>query len=69
MGNCLPDVDERDQLKAEAAALVDKAIREAESTRSTAGWMASPCARITVSIPAFLTPGLFSELVTPYLAR
>ena len=41
--------DDRPGLKAETAAMVDRALREAKSTRSTAGWTGLRCARITAS--------------------
>lgn len=62
--------DDRAGLKAEAAAMVDAAIREAEIYRKHGGLDGfALCADYCFNTGPFLSPRLFGELVTPYLAR
>lgn len=62
--------DDRAGLKAEAAAMVDQAIRQAEIFAVHGGLDGfALCADYCFNTGPFLSPRLFSELVTPYLAR
>ncbi len=62
--------DDRAGLKAEAAAMVDQAIRQAEIFAAHGGLDGfALCADYCFNTGPFLSPRLFSELVTPYLAR
>ena len=63
-------VDERAQLKAEAEAMVEKAIREAEQYQKHGGLDGfALCSDYCFNTGPFLRPNLFAELVTPYLAK
>ena len=62
--------EERGKLKAEAEAMVDKAIREAEIYQKHGGLDGfALCADYCFNTGPFLSPRMFSELITPYLAR
>jgi uroporphyrinogen decarboxylase len=67
--------DDRQGLKAEASAMVDEAIRNAEQyakhrDRSGSGLDGfALCADYCYNTGPFLSPRLFGELITPYLAR
>jgi uroporphyrinogen decarboxylase len=62
--------EERGKLKAEAEAMVDKAIHEAEAYQKHGGLDGlALCSDYCFNTGPFLSPRLFSELVTPYLAR
>jgi len=62
--------DDLSNLKAEASESVDKAIREAEIYQKHGGLDGfALCSDYCFNTGPFLKPGLFSELVTPYLAR
>jgi uroporphyrinogen decarboxylase len=62
--------DDLDGLKAEASAMVDQAIRYAEELKTPGGLDGfALCADYCFNTGPFLSPRLFSELVTPYLAR
>jgi len=62
--------DEPEKLKVQAAAMVDEAIRDAEAYQkrgSLDGF--ALCSDYCFNVGPFLSPRLFSEFVTPYLAR
>jgi uroporphyrinogen decarboxylase len=62
--------DDREGLKREASEMVDNAIRLAERVRKPGGLDGfALCADYCFNTGPFLSPRLFSELVTPYLAR
>lgn len=62
--------DEPEKVHAEAAGMVDRAIRNAESYRKHGGLDGfALCADYCFNTGPFLSPPLFSEFVTPYLAR
>jgi uroporphyrinogen decarboxylase len=62
--------DDRQGLKAEATAMVDRAIDLAAQLRQPGGLDGfALCADYCFNTGPFLSPRLFSELVTPYLAR
>jgi uroporphyrinogen decarboxylase len=62
--------DEPEKLKAEAAAMVDGALRWAEKLRARGGPDGfALCADYCLNDGPFLSPRLFGEFVTPYLAR
>jgi len=62
--------DDRDGLKAEASEMVDRAVRLAEKLVRPGGLDGfALCADYCFNTGPFLSPRLFSELVTPYLAR
>jgi len=62
--------DDREGLKAEAAQMVDEAIRMVEVLAKHGGLDGfALCADYCYNTGPFLSPRLFSELVTPYLAR
>ena len=62
--------DEPEKLKAEAAAEVDRALDRAERLRDHGGVDGfALCADYCFNTGPFLSPALFSEFVTPYLAR
>lgn len=62
--------DDREGLKKEASEMVDQAIRQAEQLRTPGGLDGfALCADYCFNTGPFLSPRLFSELVTPYLAR
>lgn len=62
--------EERGKLKAEAEAMVDKAIQEAEIYQKHGGLDGfALCADYCFNTGPFLSPRMFSELITPYLAR
>ena len=62
--------DDRAGLKAEANAMVEKAIREAEFYQKRGGLDGfALCADYCYNTGPFIRPGIFSELITPYLAR
>jgi uroporphyrinogen decarboxylase len=63
-------VDDRDGLKAEASRMVDEALWAAEKVARHGGLDGlALCADYCYNTNPFLSPRLFSELVTPYLAR
>ncbi len=62
--------DDRAGLKAEADAMVDNALRQAEQLAKHGGLDGfALCADYCFNTGPFLSPRLFSDLVTPYLAR
>jgi uroporphyrinogen decarboxylase len=62
--------DDREGLKAEAAARVDDALRKAEVYAKHGGLDGfTLCADYCFNDGPFLSPRLFADLVTPYLAR
>ena len=62
--------DDRAGLKAEAQAMVDKAMREAEVYQKHGGLDGfALCADYCFNTGPFLKPALFGELITPYLAQ
>jgi uroporphyrinogen decarboxylase len=62
--------DDREGLKAEASRMVDEALRQAELLAKRPGLDGfALCADYCYNTNPFLSPRLFSELVTPYLAR
>jgi uroporphyrinogen decarboxylase len=62
--------DEPEKLKAEAKACVDKTLRFAEELKKRGGLDGfALCADYCFNNGPFLSPALFSEFVTPYLAR
>ncbi len=62
--------DDMDGLKAEASAMVDWAVSNAEKLVKPGGLDGfALCADYCFNTGPFLSPRLFSELVTPYLAR
>ena len=62
--------DDRVNLKAEAEAMVDKAIREAEIYQKHGGLDGfALCSDYCYNTGPFLSPAMFGELITPYLAR
>ncbi len=62
--------DERGKLKDEADSMVDKAIREAESYQKHGGLDGfALCSDYCFNTGPFLSPRMFGELITPYLAR
>jgi uroporphyrinogen decarboxylase len=62
--------DEPEKVHAEAAARVDKAISDAETVRQHGGLDGfALCADYCFNSGPFLSPALFSEFITPYLAR
>ena len=62
--------DEPQKVKAEAEEMVVDALRRAEQLRKTAGLDGfALCADYCFNTGPFLSPRLFSEFVTPYLAR
>jgi uroporphyrinogen decarboxylase len=63
-------VDEPEKLKADAAAMVDRALERAERLRDHGGLDGfALCADYCFNTGPFLRPPLFAEFVTPYLAR
>jgi uroporphyrinogen decarboxylase len=63
-------VDEPEKLKAEADAMVNHALERAERLREHGGLDGfALCADYCFNTGPFLRPALFSEFVTPYLAR
>ncbi|PKO23867.1 MAG: hypothetical protein CVU38_01985 [Chloroflexi bacterium HGW-Chloroflexi-1] len=69
-------VDEPEQVKAEAQAMVDHALESAEHLRRHADSLGGPgldgfalCSDYCFNTGPFLSPRKFSEFVTPYLAR
>jgi uroporphyrinogen decarboxylase len=62
--------DEPEKVKAEAAAMVDRALRDAERYQKHGGLDGfALCSDYCFNTGPFLSPRLFSILVTPYLAR
>jgi uroporphyrinogen decarboxylase len=62
--------DDREGLKAEASHMVDEALQQAEILARRPGLDGfALCADYCYNTNPFLSPRLFSELVTPYLAR
>ncbi|HEY9075739.1 MAG TPA: uroporphyrinogen decarboxylase family protein [Anaerolineaceae bacterium] len=62
--------DERDKVKAEAQAMVERAIRRAERYYEHGGLDGfAMCADYCFNTGPFLSPRLFSEIITPYLAQ
>ncbi len=62
--------DRPQKVKKEAAVMVDKALREAEIYQKHGGLDGfALCADYCFNTGPFLSPGMFSEYVTPYLAR
>ncbi len=62
--------DEPEKVHAEATARVDAAIRDAELYRQHGGLDGfALCSDYCFNTGPFLSPALFSELITPYLAR
>lgn len=62
--------DEPDKVHAEATEMVDNALRRAERLRKQGGLDGfALCADYCFNTGPFLGPALFSEFVTPYLAR
>lgn len=62
--------DEPEKMKAEAAARVDRALARAERIRDHGGLDGfALCDDYCLNTGPFLSPRLFSEFVTPYLAR
>ncbi|MDD5349693.1 MAG: uroporphyrinogen decarboxylase family protein [Chthoniobacteraceae bacterium] len=62
--------DEPEQLKAEAAAEVEKALARAERLRAHGGLDGfGLCSDYCFNNGPFMSPGQFGEFVTPYLAR
>ena len=62
--------DERGKLKVEAEAMVDQAVREAEQYQKHGGLDGfALCADYCFNTGPFLSPVMFNELITPYLAR
>jgi uroporphyrinogen decarboxylase len=62
--------DDREGLKAEAGAMVDEALRKAELYQKHGGLDGfALCADYCFNTGPFLSPRLFADLVTPYLAR
>lgn len=62
--------DEPDKLKAQAASMVDKALAYAERLRDHGGLDGfALCADYCFNSGPFLSPRMFGEFVTPYLAR
>jgi uroporphyrinogen decarboxylase len=63
-------VDEPEKVKADAAAMVDRALAHAERLRNHGGLDGfALCADYCFNTSPFLRPQLFAEFVTPYLAR
>ncbi len=62
--------DDRPGLKAEAAAMVDRALREAEVYQKHGGLDGfALCSDYCFNTGPFLSPRMFGEFITPYLAR
>jgi uroporphyrinogen decarboxylase len=62
--------DEPEKVKAEATAMVDGALRDAETYRKHGGLDGfALCADYCFNSGPFLSPPQFSEFITPYLAR
>ena len=62
--------DEPEKLAAEAQSMVDKAISEAEQYHKHGGLDGfALCSDYCFNTGPFLSPHMFSELITPYLAR
>jgi len=62
--------DEPEQVKAEAAAKVDEALKKAERCKEHGGLDGfAMCADYCFNTGPFLSPNQFSEYVTPYLTR
>jgi len=62
--------DEPDAVKAEARAMVDEALRGAEQLQRHGGLDGfALCSDYCFNTGPFLSPGMFSEFITPYLAR
>jgi len=62
--------DEPEKVHAEAVARVDRAIRDAEAYRQHGGLDGfALCADYCFNNGPFLSPALFGEFITPYLAR
>ena len=62
--------DDRPGLKAEAAAMVDRALREAEIYQRHGGLDGfALCSDYCFNSGPFLSPRMFGEFITPYLAR
>lgn len=74
-GNAMVDfsyrvADDPDGLKRNASAMVDGALESAERIRAHGGLDGfALCADYCLNTGPFLSPSLFSEFVTPYLAR
>jgi uroporphyrinogen decarboxylase len=67
---CYRLVDEPQAVKAEAAAMVERALASAERLRRPGGLDGfALCADYCFNSGPFLRPGQFAEFVTPYLAR
>lgn len=63
-------VDEPQKVKAEAQAMVDSALERAERMQRHGGLDGyALCSDYCLNTGPFLSPGRFSEFVTPYLAR
>jgi len=62
--------DEPEKVHAEAQAMVDRALRNAETYRQHGGLDGfGLCSDYCFNTGPFLSPALFSEFITPYLAR
>jgi uroporphyrinogen decarboxylase len=62
--------DEPEKVHAEATAMVDRAIRNAEAYRQHGGLDGfALCSDYCFNTGPFLSPALFGEFITPYLAR
>jgi uroporphyrinogen decarboxylase len=62
--------DEPEKVHAEATGMVDRAIRHAEGRQKHGGLdELALCADYCFNTGPFLSPALFSEFITPYLAR
>lgn len=66
---CYRLVDEPDKVKAEAKLMVDKALEKAEAIGRAGGLDGfALCSDYCLNAGPFLSPSMFSEFVTPYLA-
>jgi len=63
-------VDEPEKVKSQAAAMVDEALRRAETLADHGGLDGfALCSDYCFNVGPFLSPAQFGEFVTPYLAR